>query len=96
MSLYTELADLVIEAGEDVGMSIDWQSVQDAVKSQSRLLAKAIFEPGYRKALIAARNTVALAAGIDAATAADAADAKILGVVEGGMGIIAKIMGGLV
>ena len=38
----------------------------------------------------------ALVAGIDAVNAADAIDTKILGVIEGGMGIIAKILGGLV
>lgn len=96
MSLYTELADLVVAAGRDLGTTIDGEAVQEVIKAQGRLLAKAINEPGYRKALISARNTVALAAGIDAVNAADAIDTKILGVIEGGMGIIAKILGGLV
>ncbi len=46
-------------------------------------LAMAFGEPGYDEALIAARDTLALAAGITAVDMGDAADAELRGVIFG-------------
>jgi len=94
--LFDEVLDLLTEAARELGKEIDVDNVQQAIKDQSRLLAKAIREPGYRRALKSARNIVAIAGGIDIVDAADAADAKLLGVIEGALGMTAKILGGLI
>jgi len=94
--LFDEVLNLLEEAARELGKEIDVDNVQQAIKDQSRLLAKAIREPGYRRALKSARNIVAIAGGIDIVDAADAADAKLLGVIEGALGMTAKILGGLI
>jgi len=94
--LFDEVLNLLTEAAKELGKEIDVDNIQEAIKDQSRLLAKAIREPGYRRALKSARNIVALAGGIDIVDAADAADAKLLGVIEGALGMTAKILGGLI
>lgn len=93
--LFDELVNLVKTAAEELGKEVDLDALKQAAKAQGSLLAKAIREPGYRRALISARNIVALAGGIDTVEAADAADAKLLGVIEGALGITARILGGL-
>jgi len=94
--MFDEALNLIIDAAKEFGRDIDADAVREAVKTQARLLAAAYGEPGYRRALISARNTVALAAGIDAVEAGDLADARIRGVIEGVLGIAAKVMGGLI
>ncbi len=90
-----ELVDLVKHSAADLGKEVNLDALKIAARDQSRLLAKAIREPGYRRALKSARNSVAMAAGIDAVNVADAADAKLLGLIEGALGITARVLGGL-
>ena len=94
--LFDEVLNLLEEAANELGKEIDVDAVAQAIKDQGRLLAKAIKEPGYRRALKSARNIVALAGGIDIVEAADAADARLLGIIEGALGITARILGGLI
>lgn len=93
--LLDELVDLVKSSAQELGKEVDIEAVRKAAQEQARLLAKAIGEPGYRRALKSARNIVAMAGGIDIVEAADAADAKLSGVIEGALGITARILGGL-
>jgi hypothetical protein len=46
-------------------------------------LAAAVGEPGYNEALLAARDAIALRAGVSAVDSADAADREVLGLIYG-------------
>jgi len=40
-------------------------------------------QPGFQRALVAERNAIALKAGLDATLQAEAADARLVGVIQG-------------
>lgn len=58
-------------------------------------LALAVGEPGYDEALIAARDSVALKAGIVAVDEADEVDANILGLIAGLLAFAARSIASL-
>ena len=60
----------------------DLNSLAVYTSEQITLLTKAVGQPGFDEALIAARNSIALHAGISATRQADAADQRILGIIQ--------------
>ncbi len=69
------------ETGISLGISAD-ELVRYTAEVGAKL-ALAVGEPGFEKALVAARNAVALKAGLNATLEAEAADARIVGVIQG-------------
>lgn len=91
-----ELVSLIKDAAGEMGKEVNLDALKLVAKDNARLLAKAIREPGYRRALRSATNSVAMAAGIDIVETADVADAKLVGIIEGALGIAARVLGGLI
>lgn len=75
------LRSALTETGVSLKISAD--ELVRYVAEQGATLALAIGEPGFDKALIAARNAIALKAGLNATLEAEAADARIVGVLQG-------------
>lgn len=66
-----------------ISLKISADELVRYVAEQGATLALAVGEPGFDKALIAARNAIALKAGLNATLEAEAADARIVGVLQG-------------
>lgn len=92
MSASEDLTDLVASALEETGRSLDEgrEALQLEASTQLTQLALAVGEPGYDRAVVAARDNVALAAGLQAAAEADAADSRIIGIIQGALFFGAK------
>lgn len=75
------IRDALSETG--VSLKISKDELVRYVAEQGVLLALAVEEPGFDKALRAARNAIALKAGLSATLEAEAADARMLGVISG-------------
>ena len=80
------------ETGRDLGADLD--KVRAKAAEQMAMLALSAGEPGYGRAVIAARDNVAMAAGLAAVRDADAADARIIGVIQGSLFFGAKVIAG--
>lgn len=74
------------------GTSISAAKVAAYAADQAASLAGLVDDPGYHEAVIAARDNVALQAGITASQQADATDSRILGVLEGALFMGAKVL----
>jgi hypothetical protein len=55
-------------------------------------LSAAVDEPGFEENLIAARDSIALGAGIAATEEADAVDAELVGILTGGLSLAARAL----
>lgn len=77
--------DLLLDALKETGVSlrISTNELLEYTAEIGAKLALAAGEPGFEKALIAARNAVALKAGLNATLEAEAADARVVGVISG-------------
>ncbi len=75
------LRDALKETGVNLKISAD--ELVRYTAEQAYRLSQAAGEPGFDKALLAARNAVALKAGLNATLQAEAADARIVGVISG-------------
>ena len=60
----------------------DFSGLANYTVQQAALLATSVGQPGFDEAVVAARNAVALYAGIAAVREADALDQRILGIVQ--------------
>lgn len=87
MDLLTSAAE---ETGTDLTESLD--SVRTVVAEQMAKLSLVVGEPGYDRAVKAARDNVALAAGLAAVEDADAADGRIIGIIQGALFFGAKTL----
>lgn len=87
MDLLTSAAE---ETGTDLTESLD--SVRTVVAEQMAKLSLVVGEPGYDRAVKAARDNVALAAGLSAVEDADAADGRIIGIIQGALFFGAKTL----
>ncbi len=93
-TLKHELADLLIEqakgAGVDLKESLDGVRVYAAERMAH--LATCVGEPGYQEAVIAEAQNVAMEAAIRAIDQAAAADARLLGIIQGALAIGSKVL----
>lgn len=80
------------ETGRD--LNVDLATVKAKAAEQMTQLAMASGEPGYDRAVIAARDNVAMAAGLAAVKNADAVDSRIIGVIQGSLFFGAKVIAG--
>ena len=62
------------------------------VSQELAQLALAVGEPGYERAVTAARDNVALAAGLMVVSVADSSDARLLGIIQGALFMGAKAL----
>jgi hypothetical protein len=83
------LADLLKAHAEETATSIKGDLQQVAAYANQRLahLRSIVNEPGYRRAVIAERDSIALQAAGRAIDQADAADAKLIGIIDGAISI---------
>ena len=63
-------------------LRVDLNELAIYTSEQIAALSAAVGQPGYNEAVITARNNIALKAGIQATREADAADQRILGIVQ--------------
>ena len=75
-------------------IDVDLEEVRVYAASQMTQLALAVGEPGYDRAVIAARDNVAMKAGLLAVAHADAIDSRIVGVIQGSLFVGARILAG--
>lgn len=81
-------------AGERLGKSFS-KALDDQRQYISRTmleLSAAVSEPGFDEAVIAARDSIAMHAGIAAADEGDVADAELRGILSGGLAIAARAL----
>lgn len=92
-----DFLDLVVNAAKETGVELatDASEIAAYAADRSRHLSSIVGQEGFREALIAERDNVALKAGIAAVDAAEAADRRILGVLEGGLSLGARALAGI-
>jgi hypothetical protein len=76
-------------------VSVSAAKVAAYASDQATSLAALVGKPGYHEAVIAARDSIALQAGIVASDQADIANSKILGLLEGALYMGAKVLAGV-
>lgn len=89
-----EFVDLLktnaVEAGKN--LADDLNAVRDYAATRMAHLSTIAAEPGFRQALIAERDNVALMAAGRAIDEGDAFDARLVGIVEGALAVGAKAL----
>lgn len=88
--LLTELKTTGERLGKSFSEALDDQ--RQYVAQTMLELAAAVNEPGFDEAVIAARDSVALHAGIAAADEGDVTDAELRGLLSGGLAIAARAL----
>lgn len=80
-----ELKGALSSAIAATGASLKQSAAEVALFTAQRTahLATLVGQPGFEEAVVAERNSVAMFAGIKAVEEADAADARLLGLIEG-------------
>jgi hypothetical protein len=91
-NLETEFAELLETTIQ--GASISTAELAAYAAEKTAKLKGLVGQAGYHDAVIAVRDSIALKAGIAATEQADAADSKILGVIEGALFMGAKVLAG--
>lgn len=87
-----DLKSLFESAIAETGIDLQQSAHDVALYTSQRMahLALIVGLPGYEEALVAERDNVALFAGISAVNSADAADQRIIGIIQGALAIGAK------
>jgi len=80
------------ETGKELYLARD--EVRQYAGEQMAQLALAVGEPGYDRAVIAARDNVLLRMGLRAVANADSSDQRIIGIVQGALFFGAKAIAG--
>lgn len=85
MNVARDLSDLLKDAVNEIGVTIRAELAGVAAYAAERAahLATIANEPGFELAVRAERDAVALRAGIGAVQQADAADARVVGIIHG-------------
>lgn len=89
-----DLKALFQDAIEETGVSLQVGAAELAAYAAERSahLATLVSDPGFQLAVRAERDAVALRAGITAVQQADAADARIVGVIQGALSFAAGLI----
>lgn len=88
--LFDLLESAVAETGRELGDSLE--SIRTYAAEQMAQLALGVGQPGFQEAVQAARDNVALRAALDLTANADAADARIVGILQGALAIGARAL----
>lgn len=90
----SELAALLVDqakaAGKDLKADLDAVRVYAAARLAH--LATCVGQPGYQEAVIAEANNIAMEAAITAIDQAEAADARLVGIVQGALAVGGKVL----
>lgn len=97
MDVYKQMEELIRETASEAGkeLSADLEEVAGYAAERAGYLSTLVGDPGFKSAVIAERDNVALRAGIQSTLAADAADARIVGAVGGALRIAAVALSAL-
>lgn len=89
MDFKTEFGALVTSAIADIGaqLSVDLEDLKTFAAERTAFLATIVDQVGYESALAAEIDNVCLRAGINAVQTADAADERIVGIIQGALRI---------
>lgn len=87
----TQLESLIADALKETGATAQLSAKEMVVEAQASAmrLSAAIGQPGYDEALRAERDVLALKAGLKLVAQADAADARVVGIIQGAIGLLA-------
>lgn len=90
--LTKDLSNLIRELLAEQGVEMKRAAFDVAAYAAARMrvLGRSVGQRGYEEARIAERDAIALYAGIEALDAAKAADARIIGAIEGALAIGAR------
>lgn len=88
------LKNNAVEAGRE--LTSDLNDVKDYAAARMQHLSTIISEPGFREALVAERDNVALKAAGRAIDRADAFDARLLSITEGALAIGSRALAALI
>jgi hypothetical protein len=88
-----QFLDAIMGPMKALGIDLGGAIKQEAAASMARL-ATLVGQPGYEMAVEAERDIVLAKAGIQLAKAADSADAKALGLIEGALSMGASFLTG--
>lgn len=77
------IRDAVRETRAD--LAIDSDELVRYTAERAAHLSTLVGQPGFQRAVVAERNAVALKAGLDATLRAEAADARLVGVIQGAL-----------
>lgn len=85
MDVGHELETLLKDAARETGRDLQGNTVEITTYAAERTayLSTLVGQPGFEEAVRAERDNVALKAGISAVKTADAADARIVGIIQG-------------
>ena len=94
MSITKQYEAMLAQALRESHGSVKTDTAEVAVYMAQRAahLAAAVDEPGFHEAVVAERDNVALKVGITASRNARAIDARILGLIEGGLSMGAALI----
>ncbi len=94
MNVQDDLRELFEDAARETGVSLQVGAAELAeyAAARSAHLATLVGDPNFAMAVRAERDAVALKAGILAVQQADAADARLVGVIQGGLTFAAKFL----
>lgn len=84
------LKDAAHETGADLGDSV--HAVSLYASERAAHLATIVNQPGFDRALRAERDSVALKAGLSVAQDAAGVDQRIVGIIQGALGMLAKAL----
>lgn len=89
MDVAKQLGDLLTDAAAEMGHQLQGELAEVTAYAAQRTthLSTIVGQPGFDQALRAERDAVALKAGIGAVHSADAADARIVGIIQGVLAI---------
>lgn len=88
------LRDHAIEAGQE--LAGDLSSVRDDLAARMAHLSRTVGEPGFRDALVAERDNLAMKTAGRAIDRGDAFDSRILGLAEGTLLVGSKLLAAIV
>lgn len=85
MNVGDELERLLKDAAKETGRDLQFNTVAVAAYAAERTayLSTLVGQPGFEEAVRAERDNVALKAGLTAVATADAADARLIGIIQG-------------
>lgn len=94
MDVGKELVDALKAAAVRLGKDLKGDTDELRTYAAERMLhlSGVVGQPGYQEALVAERDNVALKAGLLAVEAADRADAELVGIITGAMGVGARAL----
>lgn len=89
-----QLLSLIESAAQRLGreLAVDSRELAGYAADRARHLAGLVGQAGLEEALVSERDSVVLKAGLLAIAAGDAADAEMVGIIGGALGMAARLL----